>query len=137
MYVLVKDKTVVKYPYSIGELKQDNPQTSFPATIPDSVLAEYGVHPVIPADRPEIDHTKNVVEEVPNLIKGQWYQDFKVVDATPEEIEQRIADMSAMAEKQRQEAYRNESDPLFFKWQRGEATEQEWLDKIQEIKERY
>jgi hypothetical protein len=33
--------------------------------------------------------------------------------------------------------YRNESDPLFFKWQRGEATEQEWLNKVAEIKARY
>lgn len=34
-------------------------------------------------------------------------------------------------------AYREEADPIFFKWQRGEATEQEWLDKVQEIRERY
>jgi len=34
-------------------------------------------------------------------------------------------------------AYKNESDPIFFMWQRGEATEQEWLDKIEEIKLRY
>ena len=40
-------------------------------------------------------------------------------------------------DKQRQSAYQAESDPLFFKWQRGEATEQEWLDKIAEIKARF
>ena len=34
-------------------------------------------------------------------------------------------------------AYKAESDPLFFKYQRSEATEQEWLDKIEEIKLRY
>jgi hypothetical protein len=34
-------------------------------------------------------------------------------------------------------AYRVESDPLFFKAQRGEATQQEWLDKVAEIKARY
>jgi len=34
-------------------------------------------------------------------------------------------------------AYKNEADPIFFKWQRGAATEQEWLDKIEEIKLRY
>lgn len=32
--------------------------------------------------------------------------------------------------------YEKEADPLFFKWKRGEATEQEYLDKIQEIKQR-
>ena len=39
--------------------------------------------------------------------------------------------------KNRAEAYREESDPIFLKWQRGEASEQEWLDKIAEIKERF
>jgi hypothetical protein len=40
-------------------------------------------------------------------------------------------------EKLRQKAYRDESDPLFFKYQREDATREEWLDKIQEIKDRY
>jgi len=34
-------------------------------------------------------------------------------------------------------AYRNESDPLFFQAQRGEATNQKWLDKIAEIQARF
>lgn len=37
----------------------------------------------------------------------------------------------------RKEAYRNESDPLFFKYQRGDGTKEEWLDKVEEIKQRY
>jgi hypothetical protein len=41
------------------------------------------------------------------------------------------------AENNRKAAYIAEADPLFFKTQRGEATEQEWLDKIAEIKARF
>lgn len=37
-------------------------------------------------------------------------------------------------EANRQRAYRENSDPLFFKWQRGSATKQEWLDSVQEVK---
>jgi len=37
----------------------------------------------------------------------------------------------------RRAAYQAEADPLFFKWQRGESTEQEWLGKIAEIKARF
>jgi len=37
----------------------------------------------------------------------------------------------------RKAAYQNESDPIFFDWQRGEVTEQEWLDSVQAIKDRY
>jgi hypothetical protein len=41
------------------------------------------------------------------------------------------------AEDSRRNAYTTESDPLFFKAQRGEATMQEWENKVAEIKERF
>ena len=41
------------------------------------------------------------------------------------------------AQRQRAAAYVAESDPLFFKAQRGEATMDEWQDKVAEIKTRY
>jgi hypothetical protein len=40
-------------------------------------------------------------------------------------------------EELRRSAYTQEADPLFFKWQAGEATEAEWLAKRQEIRDRY
>jgi hypothetical protein len=39
--------------------------------------------------------------------------------------------------ERRLSAYEQESDPLFFKWQRNESTQQEWLDKVEEIKQRF
>ena len=47
------------------------------------------------------------------------------------------AKKAAEAEANRKAAYIAEADPLFFKYQRGETTEQEWLDKIAEIKARF
>jgi hypothetical protein len=41
------------------------------------------------------------------------------------------------AQRQRATAYVAESDPLFFKAQRGEATMQEWQSKVAEIKAKY
>lgn len=38
---------------------------------------------------------------------------------------------------QRQFAYQAESDPIFFKAQRGEATLEEWTNKVEEIKLRF
>lgn len=46
-------------------------------------------------------------------------------------------DIRVAMEKKRALAYQAESDPLYFKWKRGEATEEDWLEKIQEIKDRY
>lgn len=38
-------------------------------------------------------------------------------------------------EQARQIAYQKTSDPLFFEYQRGDATEQEWLDAVQAVKD--
>ena len=43
----------------------------------------------------------------------------------------------AQAQAARAAAYREESDPLFFRWQRGEGTEQEWLDAVEAIRDRH
>lgn len=41
------------------------------------------------------------------------------------------------AQNNRRNAYQLEADPIFFKWQRNEATEETWLQKVQEIKSRF
>ena len=55
-----------------------------------------------------------------------------------EESARHSAELEAQQlENQKRNAYAAESDPLFFKWQRGEGTEQAWLDKVAEIQARY
>ncbi len=39
----------------------------------------------------------------------------------------------AEVNEQRRSAYQLESDPIFFQYQRGEKTEQEWLDAVQAV----
>jgi hypothetical protein len=43
----------------------------------------------------------------------------------------------AEIETQRRNAYTQEADPLFFSYQRGEATEQDWLDAVESIRTRF
>lgn len=54
-----------------------------------------------------------------------------------ETTEQKAARLRAEAEENRRGAYTTEADPLFFGWQRGENTEQAWLDKVAEIRARF
>jgi hypothetical protein len=46
-------------------------------------------------------------------------------------------ELNKIAEYSRQQAFITESDPLFFKAERGEIDKQVWLDKVAEIKTRY
>ena len=41
------------------------------------------------------------------------------------------------AQRNRASAYTAEADPLFFKYQAGEVTKEEWLAKREEIRQRY
>lgn len=56
---------------------------------------------------------------------------------TAEELQSIQSAAAEAVQAQRREAYMQEADPLFFKWQRGEATEQDWLNKVAEIKARF
>lgn len=62
---------------------------------------------------------------------GWLYQDGQFIAPEPASAKQ------AEQEAKRQAAYTAEADPLFFKWQAGEAPEAEWKAKRQEIRERF
>lgn len=61
------------------------------------------------------------------------------VAAVAEYVAGEYARNLADAQEARRDAYRLESDPIFFQVQRAEGsyTQQDWLDKIDEINKRY
>ena len=68
-----------QYPYTLGELRRDNPQTSFPRVMSDWLLAEYNVYPVRPNDAPNFDSKTHNVEQSVEMIDGVWTQVWTVV----------------------------------------------------------
>lgn len=64
------------------------------------------------------------------------YKNNTIVESefAPEILKQ---EFNASQKQKRELAYKAESDPINFMYQRGEATQQQWLDKIAEIKLRY
>jgi len=91
MHVLVNNGNVESYPYTIGNLRRDNPHTSFPKNPSDELLEDFGMFRVAKVDRPEYDHTKNIAEGTPVQINGVWTQVWDVTDASAEEIAERTA----------------------------------------------
>jgi hypothetical protein len=120
--------------YSIGQLRRDNPQVSFPQDIPVDTLAEYSVYPVTPSV-PPVHELNEVAEDAGflQLADDTWTQAWRIRPMNEQELEE----FAQQADENRHYAYQMEADPLFFKSQRGEATHQEWLDKVAEIKTRY
>ena len=68
--------------------------------------------------------------------------DTEQTQPTEAEIEAEVERLTALepiriAEANRKAAYIAEADPLFFKWQAGEGTQEEWQAKREEIRQRY
>ena len=69
---------------------------------------------------------------------GTWvFENIPQPEPEPELPELTPEQKLGVVHYERRDAYRAEADPLFFKVHRGEATQQQWLDKVAEIKARY
>jgi hypothetical protein len=91
MYVLAPNQTVETFPYSIGDLRRDNPGTSFPAVPSSQTLAEWHVFPVIEEPAPAYNAvTQNCTQLSPALLAGRWTVTWQVTNATTEEVSHRI-----------------------------------------------
>lgn len=68
--------------------------------------------------------------------------EFIEVPLTAEQIAEREAWAAGAFQREydavtfaRQQAYQQTADPIFMQYQRGEATEKEWLDAVQAVKD--
>ena len=110
MYVKVTDGAFSKYPYTIKNLKADNPNTGFPKVMSDDALAEWGVYPVTTNDKPSYNEaTQKIVQNDPVDIDGAWTITFTVSDKTEEEVTSSNAEMAEMNRNLR-DAYLADTD---------------------------
>lgn len=78
----VKIENGVPTLYTFNQLKQDNPNVSFPREPSASILADYGVFALQEDPRPEAE----VIEKGPiEERNGEWWQTYTGRDETPDE----------------------------------------------------
>jgi len=79
----------IRWPYSLGQLRQDEPSRSFSFAPGDAELAEYGCYRVLPLEKPEYDPaTHKAVEVQPaETVVGRWVQQWEIVELTEAERE--------------------------------------------------
>lgn len=88
IYVKVVDGVIIKFPYSLEDLRMEHPNVSFPNDPPEEVLNAYFVHKVKYYPYPEYDHRtqKIIVMNSPIIISDEWSIRHDVVNKTAEEI---------------------------------------------------
>ena len=89
MFVKATNGTVDQYPYTVGDLRRDYPNTSFPKTVPTATMAAYGMYPVSYEAAPDYDPLTHRLQHssVPSLIDGEWKLTKTVVALTAEELQ--------------------------------------------------
>ena len=87
MYVKANNGVVDKFPFSIGDLRKENPNTSFPRVMSAETLAQYNVFPVTEQDRPETDRFAYAVKRhLPTLVNGVWVVSWDVIQKSQEAL---------------------------------------------------
>ena len=89
MYLKVSGSTIT-YPYSVQNLKNENPNTSFPTIIADSLLESFNIYTVEPKNSGyDSDDSKDVTEVTPTLSGSVYVQTYTISDADTETINKR------------------------------------------------
>lgn len=89
MYVKAINDVVDTFPYSINDLKTDNPNTSFPKNMTDEMLESWDVYSVFVEDQPA--HTANQtvsLNDAPVLSGGVWSVGWTIRSWSQEELDE-------------------------------------------------
>ena len=130
-YVKITNGAVARYPYSVGQLRRDNPNVSFPRNVPIEIMRRYGMRPVTVEAMPEYnaltekvttatiptrgvvrlmteaDATDPITEEVNTELVGtpiygnDWVLTRTVVELTEDEIAANDAEAAAANREKR------------------------------------
>ena len=89
MYLKVSGSTIT-YPYSVQNLKNENPSISFPTIIADSLLESFNIYKVeTKTSGYDNDDSKDVTEVTPALSGSVYVQTYNITDADEETINKR------------------------------------------------
>jgi len=138
MYVLIKNGAVQKYQYSVGELRKDNPGTSFPKYPTDSLLAEWGVYPVVFQPQPFYDPRVSYIKEglpVQNLTDKQWYQTWSIEALTTEQINKHTQSQADAVRADRNNRLSESDWIVSFSYEKQQPVPTEWIEYRQALRD--
>lgn len=134
MYYVLTDQenNILKYPYTVGMLRKDNPNTSFHKQIADHVLESFNVHLVVEV-KPEITAAQKLSKpSQPVYQGGQWQLIWAVEDKTLEEIETELNQAKSNKLSQLHQSCDNDLKQLATGYPERET--QTWSIQLEEAK---
>lgn len=133
MHLKLTNGTPAKY--TLGQLRRDNPQTSFPKLIPADLLASYDVYPYTRPVAPEYDSlTHRLTDGVFEQVEGAWVSPYVIEQQPLEQTEGNI--------RSRRDGRLEETDYIvvraqedIFRGNPNASPTQGWLDYRQALRD--
>ena len=118
MHLKLTNGTPAKY--TLGQLRRDNPQTSFPKQIPDELLASYDVYRYSRTAVPEYDSLAwRLIDDEFVHVNGAWILPYALEELPLDQAEQNV--------RSRRDNLLAETDWLVIKsYERSENIPAEW-----------
>ena len=89
MHLKLTNGTPAKY--TLGQLRRDNPRTSFPKLIPDDLLASYDVYPYTRPAAPDYESlSHHVTDGAFEQVDGAWSLPYVVEQLPQDQAERNI-----------------------------------------------
>jgi hypothetical protein len=101
MYAKINNGVITIYPYTLTQLRADNPYTSFTQSPTAEELLKFNTVIVQSTTAPILNYTENVTEALPEFNSGKWLQKWVISQATEQEISDRISIKSSNVRDQR------------------------------------
>ena len=130
MYVLVTNGAVSKFPYTLTDMRFDNPNVSFPVNISDATAAEFGVYPVQETAQPAYQYATQNINMGVTQQGGVYIQTWNVTPASNEEKAQRQQSQEFSVRAQRNQLLKEKVDVFnAIRWEgMSEQDRQLWRD---------
>jgi hypothetical protein len=74
MYAKIINNVLIKFPYSMGALHVENPDTSFPAAPTAETLEAFGVYKIVEETAPTVDSKTHRQSQSIQQVNGVWTQ---------------------------------------------------------------
>lgn len=103
MYIKITNGSIDQFPYTVGKLRRDNKNVSFPKQVSASDMAEFGMYPVTTLDEPNYNIRTEVLSQnsEPTLVSEVWTLGFTVSNKSTDDIAAYDLQAAAIAREER------------------------------------
>ena len=137
MFVKVNNGQAEIYPYTIGKLRKDYPNTSFPKKLSAELLAEYDLYRVDSEPQPVYDDKIERVaqNDMPVLIEDKWVIGWTIYPKEQEQIDRETEAQAESIRTRRNELLSKCDWTVLVDSPLTEEKRSEWLAYRQELRD--